>query len=163
MVSLGEEIKNMALELNNAMTAKNLSEIPVEGVERFANLMVAHRSSNVLIIGAGRSQLVGRALALRLQDMGYSVNVLGETEVPPITKKDLALVVPGSGHTTEVVAAAETAKNTGATVIAITSFPKSPLGKLADCVVTVKGRVNEREEGMGDYYFTRQIPGPMNP
>ncbi|MGC9345391.1 MAG: 6-phospho-3-hexuloisomerase, partial [Candidatus Bathyarchaeales archaeon] len=48
------------------------------------------------------------------------------------------------------------------TVIAITSFPESPLGQIADHVVTVKGRTKmgwPREED----YVARQIIGEREP
>jgi len=114
----------------------------------------------VLIIGAGRSGLVGKAFAMRLMHLGFNVYVLGETIVPALNNNDLVIAISGSGRTKLVVTAAEAAKNLGAKVVAITSFPSSPLGKLADLVVRVPGRAKISHE---DDYNIRQLLGIYEP
>ncbi len=114
----------------------------------------------VLIIGAGRSGLVGKAFAMRLMHLGFNVYVLGETIVPALNNDDLVIAISGSGRTKLVVTAAEAAKNLGAKVVAVTSFPSSPLGKLADLVVRVPGRAKISRE---DDYNIRQLLGIYEP
>ncbi|OYT47523.1 MAG: 6-phospho-3-hexuloisomerase [Desulfurococcales archaeon ex4484_42] len=114
----------------------------------------------VLIIGAGRSGLVGKAFAMRLMHLGFNVYVLGETIVPALNNNDLVIAISGSGRTKLVVTAAEAAKNLGAKVVAVTSFPSSPLGKLADLVVRVPGRAKISRE---DDYNIRQLLGIYEP
>jgi 6-phospho-3-hexuloisomerase len=58
------------------------------------------------------------------------------------------------------VTAATIGKEVGATVVAITSFPRSDLGRLADHVVQLKGRTKVAEE---TDYFTRQMTGVHEP
>lgn len=118
-------------------------------------------SRKILVMGAGRSGLVGKAFAMRLLHMGFNSYVLGETIVPSVRQGDLVLAISGSGRTRLIVTAAETAKMIGATVIAITSYPESPLGKLADIVVKVPGRTKLAERM--DDYFARQILGIHEP
>ncbi len=118
------------------------------------------RGARILVMGAGRSGLVGRAFAMRLLHLGYTVYVLGETIVPRIGKGDIVVAISGSGRTKLIVTAAEAAKQVGATVIAITSYPDSPLARIADIVVEVPGRTKiAREED----YFARQILGIHEP
>jgi len=116
--------------------------------------------SKVLVMGAGRSGLVGKAFAMRLLHLGYNVYVLGETIVPSIGRGDLVIAISGSGRTKLIVTAAEAAKHVGATVIAITSYADSPLGKIADIVVEVPGRTKIAKE---EDYFARQILGIHEP
>jgi len=74
----------------------------------------------------------------------------------------LLIAISGTGTTKMVLTASSAAKEIGAKVIAITSFPESPLGHLADLVVTVKGRTKAglpREED----YLARQIIGEREP
>ena len=52
------------------------------------------------------------------------------------------------------VTAAEAAKEAKARLVAITSYPDSPLGKLADLVIEVPGRTKYSNE---TDYFARQI------
>ncbi len=134
-----------------------------EQVERMINKLVEvyHRKDHkILVMGAGRSGLVGRAFAMRLLHLGYNVYVLGDTIVPRIGKDDIVVAISGSGRTKLIVTAAEAAKQVGATVIAVTSYPDSPLAEIADIVVEVPGRTKiAREED----YFARQILGIHEP
>ena len=144
------------------LVTQNLSRVDDAQVEKCMELVLGHRDSQILVLGAGRSGLVGRALALRLLHLGYKVHVLGDTIVPSIQENDLVIAISGSGKTKLVTAAVEAAKMVGATILAITSFPDSPLAKLGDHVVQVKGRIIESEEGRQDY-FARQILGLHEP
>ena len=138
-------------------------ELKREQVERMINKLVEayeRRDHKILVMGAGRSGLVGRAFAMRLLHLGYNVYVLGDTIVPRIGKGDIVIAISGSGRTKLIVTAAEAAKHVGATVIAVTSYPDSPLAEIADIVVEVPGRTKiAREED----YFARQILGIHEP
>ncbi len=138
--------------------------LKTEQVNAMIELLVETYRSNsrrkILIMGAGRSGLVGRAFAMRLMHLGYNVYVLGDTIVPSIGKGDIVIAISGSGRTQLIVTAAEAAKKVGAKVIAITSYPDSPLGKLADIVVEVPGRTKLASELD---YFARQILGIHEP
>ncbi len=130
-------------------------------VERMINTLIdAYGGHKILVMGAGRSGLVGKAFAMRLLHLGFQVYVLGETIVPRISEGDVVIAISGSGRTKLIVTAAEAAKQVGAKIIAITSYPDSPLGRLADVVVVVPGRTKIATE---EDYFTRQILGIHEP
>ncbi len=114
----------------------------------------------VLIIGAGRSGLVGKAFAMRLMHLGFSVHVLGETIVPALNPGDIVIAISGSGRTKLVVTAAEVSKSIGAKVIAITSFRNSPLAQISDLIIEVPGRTKVSSE---DDYNVRQLIGIYEP
>ncbi len=119
-----------------------------------------NRGARILVMGAGRSGLVGRAFAMRLLHLGFQVYVLGETIIPRIKEGDVVIAISGSGRTRLIVTAAEAAKQVGAKIIALTTYPDSPLGKLADIVVRVPGRTKIAKE---EDYFARQILGIHEP
>jgi len=124
-------------------------------------LIVAKKEGRrIFVVGAGRSGLVAKAFAMRLMHMGFDVYVVGETIMPPTRKGDLLLAVSGSGRTKTVVAVAEAAKSVGARVIALTTYPDSPLGKVADIVVRIPGRTKLAIE---EDYLIRQIRGYHEP
>ncbi len=130
-------------------------------VEKMINTLIdAYGGHKILVMGAGRSGLVGKAFAMRLLHLGFQVYVLGETIVPRISEGDVVIAISGSGRTELIVTAAEAAKQVGAKIIAITSYPDSPLGRLADVVVVVPGRTKIATE---EDYFTRQILGIHEP
>ncbi len=134
-----------------------------EEVSRLINLLAeiyGDPRRKVLVMGAGRSGLVGKAFAMRLLHLGYNSYVLGDTIVPSVRAGDVVIAISGSGKTKLIVTAAEAAKQVGATVVAITTYPDSPLGKLADLVVKVPGRTKHSRL---DDYFARQILGIHEP
>ena len=114
------------------------------------------RGKKVLVVGAGRSGLVGKAFAMRLMHLGFPVFVLGETINPNVGEGDMVIVISGSGKTTVPLAAAQMAKSLNAKVVAITSQEESPLAQTADLVVDIPGREDVASE---DEYHIRQLKG----
>ncbi|MEM0340465.1 MAG: 6-phospho-3-hexuloisomerase [Acidilobaceae archaeon] len=136
----------------------SMKYINLKKVDEFLDLLetVYREKKKVLVMGAGRSGLVARAFGMRLLHMGFRVYALGDTLVPSVNTNDLVIAVSGSGSTKLIVTAAETAKSVGAKVVAITSYPDSPLGRIADLVIVVPGRT--KTSHITDY-FARQILG----
>ncbi|OYT51405.1 MAG: 6-phospho-3-hexuloisomerase [Desulfurococcales archaeon ex4484_204] len=140
----------------------SLDMISDDEVERLLNILVDtyRNGKKVLVIGAGRSGLIGRAFAMRLMHLGFNVYVLGDTIVPSLSSNDVVIAISGSGRTKLVVTAAETAKGLGAKVVAITSHLNSPLAKLSDVIVKIPGRTKISVE---DDYNVRQLLGIYEP
>lgn len=124
-------------------------------IDEFENII--KDAKNVFVTGAGRSGLAAKAFAMRLMHLGVSAYVVGETISPAIYGGDCIVVISGSGETNTIVSAAKIAQKRGATVLAVTSYPDSTLGKLADCSLIVKGRTNKEEDD--ENYMKRQIHG----
>jgi 6-phospho-3-hexuloisomerase len=140
----------------------SIEELNMKEVECFIQLLLGAKEKKIFIVGMGRSGFVGRAFALRLMNLGFNVYFLGETITPAAEKGDLLIAISGTGATKIVLTASAAAKEIGDTVIAITSFPESPLGQIADHVITVKGRTKAgwpREED----YLARQLMGEREP
>ncbi|RLG77019.1 MAG: 6-phospho-3-hexuloisomerase [Thermoprotei archaeon] len=131
-------------------------------IQAFADALtdVYEAGRKVLIIGAGRSGLVGKAFAMRLMHMGFNVYVLGDTIVPALNSGDMVIAISGSGRTKLVVTASEVAKSVGAKVVSFTTYPNSPLGKISDLIIQVPGRTKISTE---DDYNVRQLVGIYEP
>jgi 6-phospho-3-hexuloisomerase len=142
--------------------SNSLAVLKRSQVERLVEVLLqAYRDGKkVLIMGAGRSGLVGRAFAMRLKHLGYDVYVLGDTIMSPVKQGDIVIAISGSGRTALIIAAAEAAKTVGAIVVAITSYVDSPLARIADIVVEIPGRtkISTIED-----YFARQVLGLHEP
>jgi len=156
--------KQAYLEIVNFML-RSLDSIKLEEIENFVKTIeeIYRANKKILVVGVGRSGLVGRAFAMRLRHLGARSYVVGETITPSVEEGDLLVAISGSGSTQVVVAAAEAAKKMKARVAAVTSYYDSPLGRLADLVVFVPGRT--KLASMDDY-FARQILGihePLSP
>lgn len=131
-------------------------------IDSLANLLESayKEGRRVFVIGVGRSGLVGRAFAMRLMHLGFSAYVVGETITPSARVGDVLIAISGSGRSAAVVATAEVAKSLGMKVVALTSYPDSPLAKLADMVVTIPGRTKVSQE---DRWEVRQLLGLHEP
>ncbi len=153
MKRLVEAAEELLSGISEAMRQLDLSQ--VDGMLE-ALLLARTEGRKVLIVGAGRSGLVGRAFAMRLMHLGFNIYVMGETITPSVGDGDLVLVISGSGSTTLPVTVAEMAKRLGAKVLVVTSHPNSPLGRTADHLVVVSGREMVARE---EEYHARQLLG----
>ena len=124
-------------------------------IDQFEDIIMD--SKNIFVTGAGRSGLAAKAFAMRLMHLGLSSYVVGETISPAINAEDCIIAISGSGETNTIVSAARIAKNRGSKVLAVTSYPESTLGQLADGYLLVKGRT--KKEVDDENYIKRQIHG----
>ena len=126
-----------------------------EDIAKFIEIITT--ADNIFVTGAGRSGLAAKAFAMRLMHLGLSSYVVGETISPAINAGDCILAISGSGETNTIVTAAKISKKRGAKVLALTSYPQSSLGQIADGIIHVKGRT--KVEVDDENYLKRQIKG----
>jgi len=129
-------------------------EVKDSSIDRVINMIES--GNRAYVYGAGRSGLVAQAFAMRLMHLGIRVHVVGEITTPAIEENDIFITISGSGETTSVVNYASIAKKVGAKIVAVTSYPNSSLGRLADAVLEVPGRTIEK--GSKEYNI-RQMKG----
>src|SRR5690349_10241699 len=146
-VDIGREIQpNDPLErvLHQIMAAdtRALTEtaalLDLAAVERAADAVAA--SSRVDIYGIGGSALVGAELQLCLHRIGLAAwwwtdvhNGLASAAL--LHTGDVAIGISHSGATRETIEMLAEAGSSGATTVALTSFPRSPLAEVADIVL----------------------------
>lgn len=142
--------------------SKTIENLDTGQVEKLIEMITEAKDKKIFVDGMGRSGFVGRSFALRLMNLGFNVYFIGETITPAAGEEDLVIAISGTGETKMVVTASMAAKEIGAKVAAITSFPNSSLAKAADHVLIMGGRTKTgwpREED----YLTRQILGEKEP
>jgi DNA-binding MurR/RpiR family transcriptional regulator len=107
-------------------------------VERAADAIA--RSTRVNIFGASGSALVGEEMQFSLHRIGVAAwawtdlhNGLASAALS--RPGDVALGISHSGQTRETIEMLAEAGGNGATTVALTSFPRSPLAELADVVL----------------------------
>jgi 6-phospho-3-hexuloisomerase len=67
-----------------------IKRLDVQKISKMVDMLVdfyQNKQGRILVMGAGRSGLVGRAFAMRLLHLGYNAYVLGETIVPAIRER----------------------------------------------------------------------------
>ncbi|MDP3176331.1 MAG: MurR/RpiR family transcriptional regulator, partial [Spirochaetaceae bacterium] len=117
-----------ALEL----TARSLDRA---ALEKAADLVAASRTS--LFLGLGGSGIVARDAYHKLLRAGircsapedYHLQLMAASQVGP---EDAALVISHTGANKDCLAVVDELKRSGAPVIAITTYARSPLAKMAD-------------------------------
>jgi DNA-binding MurR/RpiR family transcriptional regulator len=107
-------------------------------VERAAEAITA--ATRVDIFGASGSALVGEEMQFSLHRIGVAAWAWtdvhnGLASAALLRAGDVALGVSHSGGTRETIEMLAEAGSRGATTIALTSFPRSPLAELADIVL----------------------------
>ncbi|AGK60978.1 hypothetical protein Asulf_00974 [Archaeoglobus sulfaticallidus PM70-1] len=110
------------------------------------------------IFGVGRSGAVALCFAIRLKHFekifGHKVWWLGDEVREKIENGDVLIIFSGSGETAEAVFIAQKAKEVGARIVLITSFPESTIGKMSDLLITLPGGL---EKSKGWKYLQAQI------
>lgn len=106
----------------------------------------------IILAGLGNSGLVAQKFGLRLnhilQVLCGTVKVFGISDIstPKITDKDIIIIISGSGDKETQIPIISEAKREGATIVLFTTYPLSPLGRLASLVVEVPGRILDKKE-----------------
>lgn len=127
-------IKNIKIIL------KEIDEILSTIIEEEIRLLIDEilRAKKIIVIGAGRVGMTARGFAMRLGHLGLQSYTTSDATIPAIGKEDLLIVCSGSGETQAVYDLALIGKKHGVRILAITSNPKSRIGKLANLVVRLK-------------------------
>lgn len=99
-------------------------------------------ASRVLVVANGLSSPLGLDLLLRLNSAGRPAELLGDALAQRIAARQLGsgsvcVAVSGSGANEETLSVLAAAKESGAEVLAITSFARSPVARLADTALIV--------------------------
>lgn len=114
---------------------QTIDRIDLDSVERAAQAVA--RARRVDVYGVGGSGAVAQETETRLFRIGCAVR--GWTEVHAattsaalLTPADVAIGISHSGATRETIEPFELAKDRGATTVALTADPRSPLARAAD-------------------------------
>lgn len=116
-----------------------------EEAEKLVNGIL--ESKKVFVAGAGRSGFMAKSFAMRMMHMGIDSYVIGETVTPNFEKEDILIIGSGSGKTKSLVSMAEKAKSIGGKIAAVTIFPDSTIGQLADVTIKLPGSPKDQSEG----------------
>lgn len=117
-----------------------LSPLDWDQLERAVDAL--SRTRRLLIVGNGGSSPPAQEAGLRFLAMGQSAEapvdaITQQLAGRQLTAADVCIAISGSGVNELTVRAAEAAKTAGATVIGVTSFPRSPLAVLSDIPLVV--------------------------
>ncbi|MGO2745672.1 MurR/RpiR family transcriptional regulator [Microbacterium sp.] len=123
-----------------ARLANTVSAITENELSEFVGAL--DRADRLLVAANGLSAPVGADLAMRLTSAGRPAEYVADTLGQQITASQLGagsacLVVSGSGVNRASIDVMTAARASGARVLAITSFPRSPVAESADTALVV--------------------------
>ncbi len=115
------------------------------------------KAPTVFTIGTGRSGLALQMAAMRFMHLGLPTHVVGETTAPAIGSRDVLVAASGSGSTARVVRAAQTARDQGADVIALTTAADSALAKAATEVLVIPAADKQDFDGSASAQYAGSL------
>lgn len=136
-----QESLTQAIELVLTENRQVLKKISYPAIEQLTEEITG--AERIFVTGEGRSGLAIRMVAMRLMHLGYQIYVLGETTTPSLRKGDLLIGFSGSGSTENVAMMAAKVKKIGGHIVAVTTRPESPLGKIADVLIEIKATAKQ--------------------
>lgn len=118
-------------------------QLDIPTLERVIGLLAEAGRSDVY--GVGASAFVAADLQQKLHRIGrvcfsWSDTHIMLTSAAVLTPGDVAIGVSHTGATTDTVEALRVAREHGATTVALTNFPRSPITEVADYVLTTAAR-----------------------
>jgi DNA-binding MurR/RpiR family transcriptional regulator len=136
---LGESVFAQSLEHDLEILRRTITNLNVEDLEKAVAALLGAR--RVFAVGGGASFSAGAYAALALERMlGDAVLLRGEEEsaapLQSLGAEDVVLAVSFPPYATSTVKVVSFAKQVGATVIAITDTPISPVGQRVDVVLS---------------------------
>ncbi|MCE7009385.1 MurR/RpiR family transcriptional regulator [Kibdelosporangium philippinense] len=102
-------------------------------------------AGRVDVYGVGASAFVALDLQQKLHRIGRVSFAWNDTHImltsaAVLSSGDVAVGISHTGATTDTVEALRTARHRGATTVALTNFPRSPITEVADLVLTTAAR-----------------------
>ncbi|MET8756473.1 MurR/RpiR family transcriptional regulator [Lentzea sp. NPDC004782] len=118
-------------------------QLDVESLGKVVQAVAGAR--RVDVYGFGASAFVAFDLQQKLHRIGRTCFAWNDTHIAltsaaVLTGEDVAVGISHTGSTVETVEALRVAKDAGATTVALTNFPRSPITEVADLVLTTAAR-----------------------
>ncbi|MEU3648557.1 MurR/RpiR family transcriptional regulator [Lentzea sp. NPDC034063] len=118
-------------------------QLDIESLDKVVQAVAGAR--RVDVYGFGASAFVAFDMQQKLHRIGLTCFAWNDTHIAltsaaVLTPADVAVGISHTGSTAETVEALRVARETGATTVALTNFPRSPITEVADHVLTTAAR-----------------------
>ncbi len=146
--------QSMELIMNNIEANINHLDKNFKYTQKFINLVHDGliNKRRFFLLASGRSAFILQCFATRLVHLGAEVHIVTNlASMPALRKKDILIVLSGSGTTSIVVSLLNNYVNSIKPygIITITSHPETVIGRLGDITIKLKGRT-KRDTAVGD-------------
>ncbi len=125
-----------------------------EHTQKFVDLVCdgLENDRRFFLLASGRSAFILQCFATRLVHLGAEVHIVTNlASIPAMRKRDILIVLSGSGTTGIVVSLLNNYVNSIKPygIVTITSHPETVIGRLGDITIKLKGR-SKRDKADGD-------------
>lgn len=103
------------------------------------------KAENIFIYGNGRSGLTGKMFGMRLMHSDYNVYIVGETNTPSFSHKDLLIVISGSGKSETINKMVHKVQEIGGTSTLVTASEDYSLSEKFDCTLQLKASTKHND------------------
>jgi len=146
IIRIGKKVLNIEADAVKTL-ASSLDDNFFKAVE-----LLFHSKARVIVIGMGKSGLVGRKLAATLSSCGTPALFIhpaeaGHGDLGMVVKEDILIAISYSGETKEIIGLLDFFKRAGIQLISITGNKKSKLAKYSNIVL--EARVEKEAEPNG--------------
>jgi len=146
--------RSMELIMNNIRANIDHLDKNFEFTQKFIDLTYDGIENNrrFFLLASGRSAFILQCFATRLVHLGAQVYIVTNlASMPALRKKDILIVLSGSGTTSIVVSLLNNYVNTVKPygIVTITSHPETVIGRIGDITIKLKGR-SKRDSAFGD-------------
>jgi len=114
------------------------------------------QAKRVYVVGAGRSGLVAKNLAMRLVRLEKETYIVHETVNPKMKSGDLLVAISGSGETNDVLDAVKISRMMGTRILTLTANKNSSIIKISHEVIIIPAQIPVR---LGNHYHLRELIG----
>jgi len=133
---------------------KVLSKISEREIEIFVREV--KQAKRVYVVGAGRSELIAKNLAMRLVRLEKETYVIHETVNPKMKNGDLLIAISGSGETNDILDAVKISRMMEGRVLSLTADKNSSIIKISHEVIIIPAQIPAR---LGNHYYLRELIG----
>ncbi|MHA2035090.1 MAG: SIS domain-containing protein [Promethearchaeota archaeon] len=146
--------QSMELIMNNIKANVDHLDKNFKYTQKFINLVHDGLVNNrrFFLLASGRSAFILQCFATRLVHLGAEIYMVTNlASMPSLRKKDILIVLSGSGTTSIVVSLLNNYVNTIKPygIVTITSHPETIIGRVGDITIKLKGRT-KRDKDIGD-------------
>jgi len=146
--------QSMELIMNNIKANIDHLDKNFKYTQKFINLVHDGliNKRRFFLLASGRSAFILQCFATRLVHLGAEVHIVTNlASMPALRKKDILIVLSGSGTTSIVVSLLNNYVNSIKPygIITITSHPETVIGRLGDITIKLKG-ITKRDKAVGD-------------
>ena len=130
-----QEILREMTEMSQQLNSKEVSIY----IDHLSLHLSSKKPSEIEIIGlgAGRMGYSLRSFIMRLSHMGFNASMIGDTNVPRVTKDSIVFVNSSSGETPTILLYAQQASAVNPMIFSTTCNIESSIGLISDFCITM--------------------------